>query len=192
MKKLALMAAVLVPVSVSAECYLRSTTINEMNSKVERTADVQKEIASIAGQKQCTVTFRVMIDGAWYTALGRARDHSASNETQLCTRAMDTGRARVLQDIKGSEMAMTQELVCTDQDIPKYRPVQVGQVIRESEVAPHWDPNMRQSFPYRGMECRWFMENVATGVGGLTHNMGIMCRTRFNEWYVLEKWRLGG
>jgi len=192
MNKIALILISLLPASAAAECYMRSTTINEMNSKIERTADVQKELATINGQKQCTATFRVMIDGAWYTALGRARDSESTNDTQLCTRAMDTGRARVLQDIKGSELAMTQELICTDQDIPKYRPVQVGQVIRESEVAPHWDPGQRQSFPYRGMECRWFMENVAEGVGGLTHNMGIMCRTRFNEWYVLEKWRLGG
>jgi hypothetical protein len=174
------------------ECYMRSITVNEMSSQIERTADVVKELVPIQDQKQCTVTFRVMISGNWYTALGRSRDSVTTDDAQLCARAMDLGRARVLQDIAGSSVAMTQELICTDQDLPKNRQVKIGDVVRESEVAPHWDPAKRQSFPYKGMECRWFMENVSLGAGGIAHNLGVMCRVKNEQWHVLEKWRLGG
>lgn len=185
-------AAVLVPQIAMGECYMRSITVNQMSSQIERTADIVREVVRIDNQKQCTTTFRVMITGNWYTALGRARDSITTDDAQLCARAMDLGRARVLQDISGSNVAMTQELICTDQDIPKNRAVKVGDLIRESEVTPHWDPTKRQSFPYKGMECRWFMENVSMGAGGITHNLGVMCRVKNDQWHVLEKWRLGG
>ncbi len=191
MKKL-IIALALIPPVASAECYMRSVTVNQLSSKIERTADIVREVTRVQDQKQCTVTFRVMLEGNWYTALGRARDKLSVDDAQLCARAMDLGRARVLQDIAGSQVEATQELVCTDQDIPKNRVVKVGDQIRESEVAPHWDPAKRQSFPHRGMECRWFMENVSLGAGGIAHNLGIMCRTKNDQWHVLEKWSMGG
>lgn len=187
MKHLKLIAVLLtLSATAQAECYMRSTTLNELKARVERQTDVVREVRNINDKLQCFVTFRVMINGVWYTAQGRAVGDTFESENQLCAQAMDSGRARLLQTIKGSETSVTQEMVCTDQTIPTWKPVTVGQKLQESEVAPH--PRKRASFPHKGTECRWFVETLPQGVGGLIQNEGIICRIRQEEWIVLEKW----
>jgi hypothetical protein len=191
MKKSTLLISMLamMPLLGHAECYMRSSTLNQFKDKIERTADVDRDVVAMPGNKmQCTVTFRVQIDGQWVTAQGRAVGDVTVGDNQLCAQAQDAGRVKLLQRVGGSETTVSQELVCTDQDIPKWKPVKVGDTVRESEVAPHPDVNKRQSFPYMGTECKWFIETVPYGVGGLIQNQGIICRMRNSQWYVKEKW----
>lgn len=172
-----------------AECFMRSSTVNQTKGNVERIADISRDIVPVRGNRlQCTVTFRVMIDGRWYTAEGQALGNDDMNENQLCAQAQDIGRAQLLQRIDGSRTSVNQETLCTDKEIPEWRPVKVGDIIRESQVGPHWDLNKRQSFAHQGMECRWFSETVPYGTGGIVQSLGIMCKLDNGRWLVRDKW----
>jgi hypothetical protein len=180
----------LVTGSAVAECYYRSTTVNDIKSRIQRQSEPVRELVRLDHRTtQCTVTFRLMIDNAWYTAQGRAQGDLNVPEPQICAQAQDTGRARLLQQIRGMETSMYQELVCTDQDIPKWKTVKKGDLVRESEVTP--DPDHPGSMPHLGMECRRFLETIPWGEG-LIQNRGIICKLQRGEnggrWKVIEKW----
>jgi len=174
--------------SASAECYYKSVTLNQFRERIERTADVQREVKRLYGQVSCTVTFRVMIAGQWHTAQGTANNAGSANVDQLCAQAQDYGNSQILQEAAGSTASMHQELICTDQEIPKWRPVKKHETVKESQVAPHWDLAKRQSFQHKGTECRWFTETVPMGQGGLVQSEGVICRINREQWYVAEKW----
>lgn len=178
----------LVAGTVSADCYYKSTTLNQFRAQIERTTDLHREVNRVNGQVSCTVTFRVMIASQWYTAQGTASNAESANVDQLCIQAQDYGNAKILQDASGSTASMHQELICTDQNIPRWRPVRKYDTIRESQVAPHWDLAKRQSFQANGTECRWFAETVPMGPGGLVQSQGIICRVGPDSWYVADKW----
>ena len=177
--------------TASAECYLRSSTVNETKGRVERVTDISRDITPTGtDQMQCNVTFRIMIDGTWYTALGRAVGDRRMNENQLCAQAQDIGRADILQRVDGSRTSMKQEMVCTDQDLPKWRPVNPGDVVRESDVTPHWDAKKRTGFvdAVTHQECRWFMETAPYKNGGMAQSEGIICKMNDGAWLVHKKW----
>lgn len=174
--------------TASAECYYKSVTLNDFKGKIERTADLTREVNRVNGQVTCTVTFRVLIAGQWHTAQGSATNSESANVDRLCVQAQDYGNSRILQAAVGSTSSMHQELICTDQNIPAWRPVKKFEEVRESQVAPHWDLAKRQSFQYKGVECRWFTETVPMGQGGLVQSEGIICRINREKWYVAEKW----
>lgn len=188
MKRALLATLVLLQSTAWAECYVQSTYLNQIKSQIERTADEQRFVGIIDGQKLCRVAFRVMVSGQWHTAQGEALGMPEVDDAQLCARATDTGRARLLESIGSVRSSVTQDMICTDKDIPKWKPVRVGDHIRESEVAPHPNPARRKSFAYMGQECRWFVETVPFGTGGLEQNSGIMCRLKQDDWYIVDKW----
>jgi len=175
--------------AVGAECYYRSSTINDLNARVQRQSEPVRDVMKLTDRiTQCTVTWRLMIDNTWYTAQGRAQGDSTPDH-QVCAMAQDTGRARLMQQISGSSTSAYQELVCTDQDIPKWKVVKKGDLVRESEVTP--DPDHPGSFPHLGMECRRFLETIPWGEG-LIQNRGVICKLQRGEhsgqWKVIEKW----
>jgi hypothetical protein len=102
---------------------------------------------------------------------------------------MDYGRSRVLQNIAGSQTSVNQDMICTD-GAPKWKPVELGMVVKESEVGPHPDPRKRAYWEYMGTECRWFIETmpVGEGLGGMAQNLGVICRLRGDQWLVKDKW----
>lgn len=191
MKARFLLLALVLAQSAHAECYSRSSTLNQFNGAIERTSDLARDIVMMPpDDMQCTVTFRVMLSGVWHTAQGQARGSRLMNENQLCAQAQDSGRVRVMERVDGSRTTMSQELVCTDQDLPQTRktPVKIGDIIRESEVAPHWDLKQRASFVERGMECRAFMETLPYGTSGMVQSFGKICKLDNNRWRVVDKW----
>ena len=165
---------------------MQSTHVNRLAAQIERTADEQRWVGEIDGQKVCRVTFRAQIQGQWYTAQGQSQGITQVPDNQLCAQALDTGRVRLLESVGAVASSVTQDTICTDRPMPKWRPVQVGDHIQESQVAP--DPQHRETFQYLGQDCRWFMETVPRGAGGLEQNRGIMCRIRATDWYILKKW----
>lgn len=184
------LALLLIAGAAEADCYYRSTTINDIKAKIQRQSEPVREIMRVNDNLvQCTATFRIMIDNVWFTAQGRAQADLNTPEPQICAQAQDAGRARLLQQIRGMETSVSQELVCTDQDIPKWRPVKMGELVRESEVTP--DPDHPGSFPYLGMECRRFLETINQGEG-LIQNRGVICKLQRGEnggkWKVIQKW----
>jgi hypothetical protein len=71
-------------------------------------------------------------------------------------------------------------------EMPKLKNVQVGDMVSVSQVSPN--PKKPNSFIYMGTECRWFLETVAIGQGGLAQNQGIICLIKDNQWVVRDKW----
>ena len=179
----------LMSTGAGAECYYRSSTINDLKARVQRQSEPVREVIQLNERvTQCTVTWRLMIDNTWYTAQGRAQGDLIPDH-QVCAMAQDAGRARLMQQISGSSTSAYQELICTDQDIPKLKTVKAGDLVRESEVAP--DPDHPGSFPHKGYECRRFLETVTYGIG-LLQNRGIICKLQrgphSGQWKVIEKW----
>jgi hypothetical protein len=177
--------------AVGAECYYRSSTINDLNAQVQRQSEPVRDVMKLTDRvTQCTVTWRLMIGNVWYTAQGRAQGDSVP-EHQVCAMAQDAGRARLMQQISGSSTSAYQELICTDQDIPKLKIVKLKDFVRESEVSP--DPDHPGVFPHRndGHVCRRFLQTIPYGIG-LVQQRGVICLvqrgTYSGQWYVKELW----
>ena len=170
-----------------ADCYARSASVNTMPLKIERVSDFQKEVLPKGSDKlMCRITFRAQIKGQWYTAQGESTGRVSDNLDGLCASAEQLGRSRILTEIGGSDISVDTDMVCTDQNIPKVRPVELGEIVSQSDVAPN--PQKLGSFQYMGTECRWFLETMPLGIGGLIQNQGIICRLRDNQWVVRDKW----
>lgn len=173
---------------VHAECYLRSSTVSKQNSQIERVADMQRTVTPAGdGRVQCRVTFRALIGDKWYTAESEAQGAVADSLDGICSQALNSGRTTVLNSVAGTNITSNQEMMCTDQPIPKNRPtVNVGDAVRVSELQPH--PLYRNAFRYRGSVCRWFIESRPE-VGNVDMTQGIICRApEQTVWQVVDKW----
>ena len=171
-----------------ADCYTRGATVSSIGGKIERVADYQYSLLPApAGTARCRVTFRALINDRWYTAEGETAGSAGQNSGQVCAQANNTARASVLESVNGTSITAAQELICTDQPIPQTLPrVNVGDVIRDSEVQPH--PNYRKPFRFRGTTCRWFIESRPES-GAVDMNQGVMCATSTQDvWRVVDKW----
>jgi hypothetical protein len=168
-----------------AECYSRSAMSNHMRAQIERITDVHETVVPTpTGQKRCTVIFRSLINGAWHSGEGMSQARPETPAAQLCNQAMTSGQTFLLQSIGGSRMAMEQEMVCSDEPKPYVRLVNVGEVIRESEVQPH--ARNRRPFIYKGSTCRWFSQFDPHQVV-LEPQEGIMCKMNNDQWKVVDK-----
>lgn len=172
-------------VSAIAECYSRTAMLSQLKAPISRIADVQNHIAPMEhNQFRCRVTFRALIGQDWHTAEGQSVGFAGDNQKQICAQALNIGKSFLLQKIGTGTVNMDSEMICTDQPIPQVRAVQIGQVIRESEVRPH--PERIRPFRYQGTQCRWFMETDASG-RDLVQWQGIMCHVGNDQWKVLDK-----
>jgi len=174
----------------NAECFTRSTSKSVLNSKIERTADIKRQVTHERGTLLCRVTFRAFIDNQWYTAEGENKGPDYGSIDQICAGALQTGRTSILSYVAGSSINMQQEMTCTDEPIPHTKSeVQIGDIVKESELQPH--PNYKFPFKFHGGICRWFVESRPT-VGGLNLQQGIICRDPSYvdqmAWRVVDKW----
>lgn len=188
MKQLILSAAILTSGMAQAECYIRSSTLSEHDARVEKTADVQNTFVRLSsGQMRCTSTFRVLIKGTWYTAEGQAIVAADVDQAQACAQAQNSGRVRLLQSVSGKQLTVQEEMICTDQEMPKIRTaVKVGDVVKESEVQP--DPLWPQSQKFAdGNVCRRFVESNLVGVD-MSRSKGVICQVSESAWKVVDKW----
>ena len=188
MKKLIIAAAVAATGIANAECYTRSSTVAENDAKIEKIADVQNMFVKLkSGQMRCTSTFRVLIKGNWFTAEGQAIVQPDVTEEQACARAQNNGRVSLLQTVSKKQMTVQEEMVCTDQDLPKTRnSVKIGDVVKESEVQP--DPLWPEARKLRdGNTCRRFVEADLKGVD-MQRSKGVICQISENAWKVVDKY----
>jgi len=175
-----------VTANAQAECYVRSAMTNQTAMSITSIADVQPLVVPIsATQNKCIVNFRAQVNGQWITAEGESVGPKSLSEALLCKGAMDQGRTQILSRADGKTLAMEQNMVCTEQNIPKTRRVNIGDLLQESEVIPH--PHFPKRFVYHNATCRWFAEPEVRA-GDLRHQQGIICRVNDNEWQVVDKW----
>lgn len=171
----------------NAECYTRSSTISESKAPIERIADVERSVFTTKSGMKCRVTFRAYISSSWETAEGEASGAHDGSIDQLCAKAIDGARARILESVAGKKLSSTQEMICTDEEMKDERDnVAIGDIVRESQVQPH--PAYTEVFVYNGSQCKWFIESVPN-VGRVDVMQGIICKAPQRKvWKVVDKW----
>lgn len=172
-----------------AQCYTRSSTLSESKRVIERITDVERSILPKKNGVMCRVTFRAYMDGSWHTVEGEAEGARDSSLDQLCAQATDVGRARVIEKVSGRNLTNTQEMICTDEELPSLQArnaVRIGEIVRDSQVQPH--PLYRDVFQFRGAQCRWFVESVPRP-GQVEMSQGVICKSPDEKaWMVVDKW----
>ena len=174
--------------SASAECYVRSASVSQANKSISRIADLKREVLPVgSGKSLCRITFRAHIDGKWYLATGEETAHTWGSLDTACAKANQAAKTNILESVAGTKVSTRQDMICTDEPLPKTKPlVNVGDIIKESEVQPH--PNHFDNFRFRGSLCRWFVESTPQ-IGKIDLNQGIICRLPESEfWKVVDKW----
>ena len=175
-----------VSATAQAECYVRSAMTNQTAVQITNVTDVRPWVVPISPtQNKCIVNFRAQVNGEWITVEGENVGPKTVSEALLCKGAMDQGRTQILSRANGKTLSLEQNMVCTDQELPKIRRVEIGDRLQESEVLPH--PNFPKRFVYHNAMCRWFAEQDVRN-GDLRHKQGIICRSHENEWQVVDKW----
>jgi len=178
--------AVAISANAQADCYVRSAMTSQTAVSITNVADVQPLVVPIsATENKCIVNFRAQVNGQWITAEGESVGPKTLSEAMLCKGAMDKGRTQILSRADGKNLSVEQNMVCTDQPIPKIKKVEIGDRLQESEVLPH--PNFPKRFAYHSKTCRWFAEPEVKS-GDIRHRQGIICQLYGNEWQVVDKW----
>lgn len=179
-----LLALLLASSTAAAECYVKSSSISEMQDGIEKTDNVQRyPIRLNNDQFRCSVTFNARIKGRWYPVESSAI--GSGSEESVCSQALNSGSARILEKVVGTKFTMQQEMVCTDQSLQPKKSVNVGDLVRESDVIP--DPAWPNPRRFRdGNECLRFVESDIVG-SELRRTNGVICRVDRNNWRVVDK-----
>ncbi len=179
---------ILAATTANAECYVRSATVAKSNESITRIADFKRDVLPVSnGKSICRITFRANIDGKWYLATGEEVAHTWGSLDTACAKAQQAAKSNILDEVAGKKISAREDMICTDEPMAKTKPfVNVGDVVRESEVQPH--PIHFDNFRFRGALCRWFVESTPQ-VGRIDLNQGIICRLSDEvHWKVVDKW----
>jgi hypothetical protein len=186
-RKTTLILALTMAGTAQANCYVRSAVTNQTTMSITAVADIDPFVVPISPtQNKCIVMFRAQVNGEWITVEGERIGPRSMSERELCAGAVDSGRIQILSRANGGNMAVEQNMVCTDQPEIKVKSVKRGEIVRESEVRPH--PHFPKSFAYRTAQCRWFIEPEVHPGRDLLQRQGIICQVNGNEWQVVDKW----
>jgi hypothetical protein len=187
MKRLLVAGLLLTATVVHAECYMRSAVRLTRNTVESAPVDYQRLVTPDIGGKQCTIRYRVQINGNWETAEGTG---VGPTEIAACSLAMDIGRGRVLQEATPDRVSSDTQMVCSDLPEIRVHPVRIGDVIWQSEVDVHTNPAERRDFWYKRSLCRMFIERD-TKNSNLWLYQGIICKidtTPNSKWQVIDKY----
>ena len=173
-KVCSLIAASLIAMSASAECFIRSATV----TSAQRAVDVQERKFAYNGHRRCEVTMRVLVADEWQDADGEGEGET---DAQACAVARADARL-LLPDTAtvNSESSM----VCTDEPKVTLRErIRAGDWVKESEVAPF--AGRTKPFLYQGVPCKWFLHKEAH-LGKMVGFAGIICQSRPGQWQVID------
>ena len=179
--------AMLLPAVASAECYMRSANVNQLNKSITRIVDVKPSVTPLNKEQfKCNVAFRAEIDHVWHTGEGQSIGANGDSIDQVCSQALNSGRSYLLTKIGGGKVTTEQEMICRDDPLPEVKAVQIGEIVKISELAPH--PQKPNFFDYKGAKCRWFVESDFDPVRrDIFQWQGIVCLLRKGEWQVVDK-----
>lgn len=180
-------AATLTATSAYAECFMRSSTVNQVRHFITKIVDIKRYVVPAGqGQIKCNVTFRAEINHVWHTGEGQSIGADTDSIDQVCSQALNAGRSYLLSKIGGNGITAEQELICRDDPIPDVKTVRIGDIVQLSEVAPH--PQKPGFFEYQGTSCRWFVESDFDAKRrDVFQHQGIICLLRKGEWQVVDK-----
>lgn len=170
--------------TVNAECYMRSATSSTAKVDVQRLVDQRTMVTPTVSGKRCSVTFRIQINGQWFDGFGAHEWSDTTDDATACKIAVELGKQEIIGQNFKRQVASQQEMVCSDEPQIVEKPVQVGDLIRESQVMPH--PDKPKPFKYRGANCKWYIETDAKGLD-MYQWQGVICEVRPGTWKVLDK-----
>lgn len=178
---------ILFPMVASAECYMRSASVRDIQTKITRIVDIKRYVTPLENdQYKCTVTFRAEINHVWHNGEGKSIGAAADSIDQICSQAMDSGRSYLLSKISNGKITSESEMICTDRPDPAVKTVRIGDVVQISELAPH--PEKPNFFDYKGTKCRWFVESDFDPTRrDLFQWQGIVCQVRKGDWQIIDK-----
>lgn len=129
--------------------------------------------------------FRARIDNKWYDGRGESQGQLTDSTDQICSQAMNSGRARILEKVAGVAIQSNQTLYCNDFQTPQLRQgLKKFDTFKISELKPV--PNS-QPFEYKGSVCRHFLESdIDPKTNNLMQWQIVGCVIR-NEWTVIDK-----
>jgi hypothetical protein len=186
MFRLTAITLAVVATTAQADCYVRSAMNNQTRASITSIADVEPLVVPISfTQNKCIVTYRAQVNGKWVTVEGTSIGAKSLSDEELCRGAIDSSQAQLLSRTDASNLAVETNMVCDERPEIRVRNVNVGELVRESEVRPH--PNFPKPFRYRTAQCRWFIEPEPRN-SDLLQRQGIICQSNGNEWRVIDKW----
>jgi hypothetical protein len=180
-------ASLLVCVSTvaSAECYMRSSTTAQAKVDIQRVVDIRNMVSPTVSGKRCSATFRVQISGQWFDGFGAHEWNDDTDDATACKVAVELGKQEIISANFKRQIVSNQEMVCSDEPAIVERAVQVGDLIRESQVMPH--PDKPKPFSYiNGTQCKWYIETDVKG-NDMYQWEGVICQVRPGTWKVLDK-----
>ena len=186
LRSTAIVLTLAIPSLAQADCYVRSAMSGQTRASITNVTDVLPLVVPInATQNKCFVTYRAQVNNDWISVEGTSVGPKTISEEELCRGAMDQSRAQILSRVNGSNIAVETNMVCDERPEIRVRNVNVGELVRESEVRPH--PNFPRPVRYRPAQCRWFIEPEPRN-SDLLQRQGIICQSNGNEWRVIDKW----
>ena len=171
----------------SAECYVRSNIKVAKQAIFGAPTDIQRIVTPDSKGFQCVLRYRLNVNNDWQTVEGVA---TANSEDDACARAIDVGRASILEEPKPQSVKHDTQMVCGDITDIRVHPVKIGDVIWESEVDVHTIPAERPYFQYKRTQCRMFVERD-NKAQNLYLYQGVICRensSNRSKWRVLDKY----
>ena len=168
----------------SAECYMRGATSVTGKVNIQRVVDQRSMVVPTVDGKRCSTTFRIQINGLWFDGYGAHEWSDNTDDVTACKIAEEMGKQEIIRNSFGSQVASQRDMVCSDEPRIVERPVQVGDLIRESQVMPN--PDKPKPFKYKGTQCKWYIETDAKGMD-MYQWQGVICEIRPGTWKVLDK-----
>jgi hypothetical protein len=185
---LLLATSMLVGLNAQAECILHSTSVSKVVGKVDEIADTRYMVGStFNNERKCSTSSRVQYHGQWETVYGEYTGDPSIGDQELCLNAVELSVRQFLASKEDKLTHFEQQMVCTDEEPIKLRPVKLGEVIRESEVQP--DPDNTFLFQYKGATCKRFIEPGTREGRDLYLWHGVICklgRRDSDNWTVLD------
>lgn len=167
-----------------ANCQIRSDIKLSRQAVAFGPTDLQRMVIPDGTGKQCTVRYRVNIDDEWQDVEGVGR---GKTEDEACTRALDLQKGSLLVEVDPSKVTADTQLVCSDAEEIRVRSVKIGEVIWESEVDLHRNPQERKYFDYKQTKCRMFTERNVKYRNLFTYQ-GVICKINDSKWRVVDKY----
>ena len=170
-----------------ANCHIRTDIRLARQSISAGPTDLQQLVSSEGSGKRCVIRYRVNIDDEWVTAEGVGQ---GATEAEACGRAIDYKNGTILAEVAPKRVTADTQMVCTDLDDIRIRPVRIGEVIWESETDMHRHPDERKYFTYKATQCRMFTERNAKDRNLYTYQ-GVICKNDSSnraKWRVVDKY----
>jgi hypothetical protein len=168
----------------SAECFMRSTTNAKAHVTIQRLVDQRDMVVKTAQGKRCSVTFRAQIQNQWFNGYGVHEWSDQTDDTVGCKVAVELGKQSIIDANFKKQIASEQDMVCSDEPKIVERAVEIGDLVRESQVMPH--PGKPTPFKYKGTQCKWYIETDTKGLD-MYQWQGVICEVRPGTWKVLDK-----